>query len=92
MGHVTVSAQVKLPRMIRIHLELKRGNGKPYAGCKYRLDVEDTVFEGTTDDAGGIDRMVKESRAPGKVTLAPDPEDPDRTVTFEVELKPVPKK
>jgi len=56
----------------RIHLVLQGADGTPFAGRRYKLDVEGKSYEGTTATDGVLDQLVPHGSGKGQLTLLAD--------------------
>jgi len=60
--------------------------GQAYAGCRYKLVVEDETFEGTTGSDGLVCHQIPPNARTGKLTLWPNPNRPEQSHEWDVQV------
>jgi N-acetylmuramoyl-L-alanine amidase len=60
--------------------------GVPYAGKKYKLEIEGATVEGKLPGDGKLERDVEPTTTKAKLTLWPNDDAPDEVLTWEVKL------
>ncbi|MDX2148495.1 MAG: LysM domain-containing protein [Planctomycetota bacterium] len=76
-----------LPQDIPMFLCIRcERDGTPYANTPYKLDVEGTMIQATTDDNGEVRQKVKSTAKKAKLTLYVDRAESRQPLTWEIAL------
>lgn len=78
------------PRLRAFSLKLRDEFGVPRAYIKYRLTAGAKVHDGTTDETGLLRQQITANAKQGRLTVWLDDDDPDDTLSWPLNLEPLP--
>ncbi len=78
------------PRLRKFSVKLRDEFGVPRAGVRYRLAAGDKVYDGTTDEDGLVSQQIKSNAKQGRLTVWLSDDDPDDTLSWPLNLAPLP--